>query len=392
MMKKVTKWGIVLLAVAALAAGMWWWLKPKNEINYLTEPVVRTSIAQTVSATGEISAAQLVDVGAQASGQIKKLHVTLGQQVKKGDLIAEIDSTSQLNNLNTNKAKLDTYQAQLVSAEIALRSADKKYKREQALWQEDATSREALEDAQDAFAAAKASVAELKSSIRQTQIAINTAEADLGYTRITAPMDGTVVAIPVEEGQTVNANQTTPTIVQVADLSTMLNKMQIAEGDVNKVKAGMKLTFTTLSQPDNVREATLESIDPGLTTMSQGSYTTSTDTTDSAIYYYARSLVPNEDNVLHIGMTTENTITINQAEKVLAVPKLAVKQRGGKQYVRVLGENNQPQEKEIITGLSDNMSTEVKSGLSEGENVIISEAAAGETSNSVGRGIGRPPM
>ena len=380
------------MAVAALAAGMWWWLKPKNEINYLTEPVVRTSIAQTVSATGEISAAQLVDVGAQASGQIKKLHVTLGQQVKKGDLIAEIDSTSQLNNLNTNKAKLDTYQAQLVSAEIALRSADKKYKREQALWQEDATSREALEDAQDAFAAAKASVAELKSSIRQTQIAINTAEADLGYTRITAPMDGTVVAIPVEEGQTVNANQTTPTIVQVADLSTMLNKMQIAEGDVNKVKAGMKLTFTTLSQPDNVREATLESIDPGLTTMSQGSYTTSTDTTDSAIYYYARSLVPNEDNVLHIGMTTENTIIINQAEKVLAVPKLAVKQRGGKQYVRVLDKNNQPQEKEITTGLSDNMSTEVKSGLSEGENVIISEAAAGETSDSVGRGMGRPPM
>ena len=392
MMKKVTKWGIALLAVAALAAGMWWWLKPKNEINYLTEPVVRTNIAQTVSATGEISAAQLVDVGAQASGQIKKLHVTLGQQVKKGDLIAEIDSTSQLNNLNTNKAKLDTYQAQLVSAEIALRSADKKYQREQALWKEDATSREALEDAQDAFAAAKASVAELKSSIRQTQIAINTAEADLGYTRITAPMDGTVVAIPVEEGQTVNANQTTPTIVQVADLSTMLNKMQIAEGDVNKVKAGMKLSFTTLSQPDNVREATLESIDPGLTTMSQGSYTTSTDTTDSAIYYYARSLVPNEDNVLHIGMTTENTITINQAEKVLAVPKLAVKQRGGKQYVRVLGENKQPQEKEITTGLSDNMSTEVKSGLSEGENVIISEAAAGETSDSVGRGIGRPPM
>ena len=391
-MKKVTKWGIALLAVAALAAGMWWWLKPKNEINYLTEPVVRTNIAQTVSATGEISAAQLVDVGAQASGQIKKLHVTLGQQVKKGDLIAEIDSTSQLNNLNTNKAKLDTYQAQLVSAEIALRSADKKYQREQALWKEDATSREALEDGQDAFAAAKASVAELKSSIRQTQIAINTAEADLGYTRITAPMDGTVVAIPVEEGQTVNANQTTPTIVQVADLSTMLNKMQIAEGDVNKVKAGMKLTFTTLSQPDNVREATLESIDPGLTTMSQGSYTTSTDTTDSAIYYYARSLVPNKDNVLHIGMTTENTIIINQAEKVLAVPKLAVKQRGGKQYVRVLGENNQPQEKEITTGLSDNMNTEVKSGLGEGENVIISEAAAGETSDSVGRGMGRPPM
>ena len=391
-MKKWQKRSLWLLLVLGVAAGLWWAFKPAEKVNYLTDTVKRSNIEQTVNATGEVSAAQMVDVGAQASGQIKKLHVKLGQKVKKGDLIADIDATTQTNNLNTNRARLDTYQAQLASAQIKLRTAERQYAREQALWKEDATSKQSLESAEDALAGAKASVTELKSSIRQTQIAINTAEADLGYTRITAPMDGTVVAIPVEEGQTVNANQTTPTIVQVADLSTMLNKMQIAEGDVNKVKAGMKLTFTTLSQPDNVREATLESIDPGLTTMSQGSYTTSTDTTDSAIYYYARSLVPNEDNVLHIGMTTENTIIINQAEKVLAVPKLAVKQRGGKQYVRVLGENNQPQEKEITTGLSDNMNTEVKSGLGEGENVIISEAAAGETSDSVGRGMGRPPM
>ena len=375
-MKKVTKWGIALLAVAALAAGMWWWLKPKNEINYLTEPVVRTSIAQTVSATGEISAAQLVDVGAQASGQIKKLHVTLGQQVKKGDLIAEIDSTSQLNNLNTNKAKLDTYQAQLVSAEIALRSADKKYQREQALWKEDATSREALEDAQDAFAAAKASVAELKSSIRQTQIAINTAEADLGYTRITAPMDGTVVAIPVEEGQTVNANQTTPTIVQVADLSTMLNKMQIAEGDITKVKPGQTVNFTILSEPDSSLTTTLEKVDPGLTTMSQGSYSNSTDTTETAIYYYARALVPNKEGKLSIGMTTQNTIEINSADNVLVVPTLTIKKQHGKSFVEVLDTDGKSVKKEITTGLKDSMNTEVKSGLKEGDKVIVSEASS----------------
>lgn len=391
-MKKAIKWVIIVLLLLAVGLGLWWWLKPKDEPSYLTEPVKRTDIRQTVSATGEISAAQLVDVGAQASGQIKKLHVKIGQEVQQGDMIAEIDSTTQVNTLNTDKARLETYQAQLVSAQIALKSAQTKYNREKALWAADATSKEELEDAENALAAAKASVAELRSSIKQTQIAINTSEADLGYTRITAPMSGTVVSIVVEQGQTVNANQTTPTIVQIADLSQMLNKMQIAEGDANKVKPGMQVDFTTLSQPDNTREAVLDSVDPGLTTMSQGSYTTSTDTTDSAIYYYARSLVPNEDNVLHIGMTTENTITINQAEKVLAVPKLAVKQRGGKQYVRVLGENKQPQEKEITTGLSDNMNTEVKSGLGEGENVIISEAAAGETSDSVGRGIGRPPM
>ncbi len=391
-MKKAIKWVIIVLLLLAVGLGLWWWLKPKDEPSYLTEPVKRTDIRQTVSATGEISAAQLVDVGAQASGQIKKLHVKIGQEVQQGDMIAEIDSTTQVNTLNTDKARLETYQAQLVSAQIALKSAQTKYNREKALWAADATSKEELEDAENALAAAKASVAELRSSIKQTQIAINTSEADLGYTRITAPMSGTVVSIVVEQGQTVNANQTTPTIVQIADLSQMLNKMQIAEGDANKVKPGMQVDFTTLSQPDNTREAVLDSVDPGLTTMSQGSYTTSTDTTESAIYYYARAFVPNEDRSLYIGMTTENTIVVNAAEKVLSVPTLAVKQRDGKKYVRVLGEKNAVTEKEVTTGLSDSMSTEIKSGLAEGEKVILSEVAADAASSSTGRGMGRPPM
>lgn len=389
-MGKLMKWVMLVLLLAVLGAGMWWWLKPKNQISYLTEPVKRTDIRQTVSATGEIAAAQLVEVGSQASGQIKKLYVTLGQQIKKGDMIAEIDSTTQTNTLNTEKAKLDTYQAKLVSAQIALSSAEKSYKREKSLWAEDATSKQELEAAEDALAAARATVTELESSIRQSRIAINTAEADLGYTRITAPRDGTVVSIPVEEGQTVNANQNTPTIVQVADLTQMLNKMQIAEGDANKVKAGLKLTFSTLAQPDMEREAVLSVMDPGLTTMSQGSYTASTDTTDTAIYYYARALVPNTDGTLHIGMTTENNIIINEANKVLAVPALAIKHRDGKKYVRILDDQNQPVEKTVITGLTDNMSTEIKSGLQEGEKVIVSEvdASQADTSLSCGRGMG----
>ena len=121
-MGKLMKWVMLVLLLAVLGAGMWWWLKPKNQISYLTEPVKRTDIRQTVSATGEIAAAQLVEVGSQASGQIKKLYVTLGQQIKKGDMIAEIDSTTQTNTLNTEKAKLDNYQAKLVSAKIALSS------------------------------------------------------------------------------------------------------------------------------------------------------------------------------------------------------------------------------------------------------------------------------
>ena len=228
-----------------------------------------------------------------------------------------------------------------------------------------------MESAKDALAAAKANVAELKASIKQTKISINTAESELGYTRIVATMDGTVVAIPVEEGQTVNAVQSTPTIIQLANLDTMLNKMQIAEGDITKVKAGQDISFTILSEPDTPIKAKLDSVDPGLTTMSLGSYTTSTDTTSNAIYYYARALVPNPDGKLSIGMTTQNTIEINGVKNVLLVPTLTIKKHDGKSFVSVLGADGKASEREITVGLKDSMNTEVKSGLKEGDKVVI---------------------
>ncbi|MCF7521733.1 efflux RND transporter periplasmic adaptor subunit [Neisseria sp. ZJ106] len=391
-MAKMIKWAIGAVLVAAAGFAAWKYFFPQEvPPKYLTEPVKRSTVRQTVSATGEISPSNMVDVGAQASGQIKKLHVKIGQFIQKGDLIAEIDSTTQINTLNTNRAKLDTLRAQLVSAEIALRSAGKKHQREAALWREEATSKEELETAEDALAAAKARVAELKSSIRQMQIAINTAEADLGYTRIAAPIAGTVVSIPVEEGQTVNANQTAPTIIQLANLETMLNKMQIAEGDITKVKAGQPVSFTILSEADKPFEAALDSIDPGLTTLSQGSYSKKTDTTENAIYYYARALVPNPEGKLAIGMTTQNTIEISSAENVLTVPVLAVKRKNGKAVVRVLNAEGKAEERMITTGLKDNMNVEVKSGLKEGEQVVLSELEAGETPQGGGKRMG-PPM
>lgn len=383
-MAKMMKWAAAGVVLAACAWGGGSYLKPEEKPSYLTEPVKRGNITQTVSAVGEISPESLVEVGAQASGQIKKLYVRLGDTVRKGQMVAEINSTTQLNTLNTNRAQLATYEAQLASAQIALRTAERKYKREQALWAEQATSKESLESMEDALAAAKANVTQLKSSIKQAQISINTAETDLGYTRITAPMDGTVVAITVEEGQTLNAMQSAPTIIQLANLQTMLNKMQIAEGDITKVKPGQNIRFTILSEPDQPIEAVLDKVDPGLTTMSKGSYSNTTDTTDSAIYYYARSFVPNPDGKLAIGMTTQNTIEINSVKDVLVVPALAVKKQGPKSSVRVLAENGVAEEREITTGMKDNMNIEVKSGLKEGEQVVLSERAAGEAVSNTG--------
>ena len=391
MMKKVFKW----VAALVILAGLGWYgyqkMQPKNEATFITEEVKRGKIAQTVSATGEISATNLVDVGAQVSGQIKKMHVKIGDIVKEGDLIAEIDDVTQVNEVNTRKAQLQTYQAQLESAQVALKIAQRKYSRYKSLASADAVSKEEFEATEDSLATNRAKIKELQSSIRQTQIAINTAEKDLGYTRITAPSTGTVVSLVVEQGQTINSSQTSPTVVQIADLTSMTNKMQIAEGDATKVKAGQTVNFTILSEPDAPISAKLDSIDPGLTTMSQGSYSKSTDTTSNAIYYYARATVPNPDGKLAIGMTTQNTVEIASADNVLMVPTVAIKTKDGKKFVRVLEANNQAVDREIQTGLKDSMNTEVKSGLNEGEKVVMSEMGAAEKAEAVEREMAGPP-
>lgn len=390
-MKKVIKWFAALLVLGGLGWFAYQKMQPKNEASFITEEVKRGKIAQTVSATGEISATNLVDVGAQVSGQIKKMHVKIGDVVKEGDLIAEIDNVTQVNEVNTRKAQLQTYQAQLESAQVALKIAQRKYSRYKSLASADAVSKEEFEATEDSLATNRAKIKELQSSIRQTQIAINTAEKDLGYTRITAPSAGTVVSLVVEQGQTINASQTSPTVVQIADLTSMTNKMQIAEGDATKVKAGQTVNFTILSEPDTPISAKLDSIDPGLTTMSQGSYSKSTDTTSNAIYYYARATVPNPDGKLAIGMTTQNTVEIASADNVLMVPTVAIKTKDGKKFVRVLGANNQASDREIQTGLKDSMNTEVKSGLNEGEKVVMSEMGAAEKAEAVEREMAGPP-
>lgn len=391
MMKKMFKWVVALVILAGLGWYGYQKMQPKNEATFITEEVKRGKIAQTVSATGEIAATNLVDVGAQVSGQIKKMHVKIGDVVKEGDLIAEIDNVTQVNEVNTRKAQLQTYQAQLESAQVALKIAQRKYSRYKSLASADAVSKEEFEATEDSLATNRAKIKELQSSIRQTQIAINTAEKDLGYTRITAPSAGTVVSLVVEQGQTINASQTSPTVVQIADLTSMTNKMQIAEGDATKVKAGQTVNFTILSEPDTPISAKLDSIDPGLTTMSQGSYSKSTDTTSNAIYYYARATVPNPDGKLAIGMTTQNTVEIASVDNVLIVPTVAIKTKDGKKFVRVLGANNQAVDREIQTGLKDSMNTEVKSGLNEGEKVVMSEMGAAEKAEAVEREMAGPP-
>ncbi|MGN0918511.1 MAG: efflux RND transporter periplasmic adaptor subunit, partial [Oxalobacter sp.] len=369
---------IILLLIIALLA--YWITQKKNSVTYMTEKARIGNIRHAVEATGEISAVNLVTVGAQVSGQIKKLHVVLGQEVKQGQMIAEIDSTTQENLLRTDKLRLESYKSQLAARKTALEVAKRAYERERKLIRTDATSKENLDNARDAYAIAKANVDETTSLIKQTLLAINTDETNLGYTKIRAPLDGTVVSVPVEEGQTVNANQTTPTIIKIANLNDMEIDIQISEGDITKVKQGMPVDYTILSEPNTVFHATLDSIDPGLTTLSDGSYdksssSSSSSSSTSAVYYYGKSFVNNPDGKLRIGMMTQCTILVANAENVLLVPSIAINSSGGKHTIRILKDKDQVEKREIEIGITDGVYTEVLSGVSEGEEVISSEVS-----------------
>ena len=376
-----------------LAAGATYYFfssNSKQETTYLTESVTRGNVEKTVVASGSVESVNEVDVGAQASGKITKLYVKLGQEIKKGEMIADIDSTTQINTLNTKKAALVSYQAQLKAKKTAYDVALSSYNRLSKLYTQKATSLDSVNTAKSTLDNAKAEMEAVEANIKQAEIEVNTAETNVGYTKITAPMDGTVISVPVSEGQTVNANQTTPTIVTIADLSKMKIKPEISEGDITKVKAGQEVSFTILSDSQTVYHSVIDSVDPANTTTSDSSSTSSlsssSSSTTSAIYYYANVLIDNPDCTLRIGMTTENNIKIANAKDVLLVSNMAIQKRDGKSFVNVLNDKNQPEPREVETGVQNDFKTEIKSGLNEGEKVIVSQVANGEQVGSMPRG------
>ena len=378
--KKIFFYGAVIIL------GIWLGTKffgNDDNITYITEKVQRQNIQKVINAAGEVRAIQLVTVGAQVSGKIETLYVTVGQVVKKGDLIAEIDSTTQQNEVDINKAKLNSYEAQLAAAKVSLKIAEKKYKRTQALRKQNAASAEDLEDAEDAYETAKSKVTELDSTIKETEISLSTAETNLGYTKITAPLDGTIVSVPVKQGQTINAAMDTPTIVQIADLSQMEILIEISEGDISNIKPGVKVTYSILGDLNNIYETTLKSIDPGLTLLTNNEYTEVVGS-DEAIYYYGRLVVPNDRGVLRIGMTTQNVIYEDSAEDVLTVPATAIKNEGQGKFVEILTKNG-VEKRSVVTGVSDGLNIEVKSGVKEGEEAVLAKMSSAEISDKTSK-------
>lgn len=365
----------------------------EEEVEFITKKAKKGSFSKKVDATGEIFATELIDVGAQVSGQIKKLYVKLGDQVKKGDMIASIDSSTQQNSIDNKEAQLAIYKAQLESAKVALNIAKTQFDRENALFSKNATSKQEFESAKNTFSSNSAKIKELEAQIKQTNIELSTAKINLGYTKITAPRDGTVVSVQVEEGQTVNANQTTPTIVNIADLSHVKMKMQIAEGDITKIKVGTPVEYSILSEPTKKFQTTVSSIDPGLTTLSDGSYGSSSSSkssysssssSSSAVYYYAQSIVDNKDGILRIGMTTQNELLIANVEDAIIAPSIGIKKDENGTFVYVL-KDGKPVKTAVKTGIKDNLDTQIISGINEGDEIITSQGSSSEIAKMIAK-------
>ncbi len=235
---------LLILLAAGLAVRKLYFSKPKT--TFITADVARTDLEESVLASGTLKAFKTVAVGAQVTGQLKTLHVALGDKVKKGQLLAEIDPVLPQNTLKDAEAQVENLRAQKRSKQALLKQYDLAFQRQSQMSARDAASKADLESAQAQLESTRHDIAALEAQIKKAVIAVDTAKANVGYTRIHAPTDGTVISIDTEEGQTVVSTQTATTILTLATLDTMTVKAKISEADVTRVKPGLPTYFTLL--------------------------------------------------------------------------------------------------------------------------------------------------
>lgn len=375
----ITRWRYALAALllTGLAVGVKFYFFPTNKTPaFVTATAVMGDLEQSVLATGTLQAFKQVSVGAQASGQIKSLSVALGDSIKKGQLIAEIDAMKQENDLRNTQAALLSAEALLGSRQALVKQAELNFQRQKELLAADAISRQTYEQAEATLGTTRADIKTSEAQISQARIAADTAQVNLSYTRILAPMDGVVVALVAQQGQTVNANQSAPIIIKLALLDTITVKAQISEADVVRVKPGQKVYFTILGAPEKRYYTTLRSVDPAPDSIVTD--TATTVNTATAIYYNGLLDVPNPEGLLRISMTAQVYVVLNEAKGVITIPSAAITQSGrrGAASVRVVNAEGKAEKRELKVGMNNNVNAEILEGLAVGDKVVLSEAPA----------------
>lgn len=411
---------LVLSACVALAVGgyfAWqsWSMKEAAAETLLTAEARRGNLEDTVTATGTLQPRDFVDVGTQVSGQVKRLHVEVGAVVKAGQLLAEIDPSVYQAKVDGDRAQLQNQTAQLADRLAQLALAELQLTRQQNMAREEATTAEALQAAEASRQSALAQANAVRAQMRQTESTLRGDEANLGYTKVFAPIGGTVVSQAAKQGQTLNANQQAPVVMRIANLSTMTVQAQVSEADVPKLKIGMDVYFTTLGGDGRRFRGKLRQIPPTPTVV------------NNVVLYDALFDVANPDQALMTQMTAQVFFVAASARDAVLVPLAALRpaareggdkgRRGargkgervsgadpraqfarGSATVSVMGADGKTEDRAVKVGVMNRVSAEILSGLEPGEKVVIGEKPAARAPAGAGsalvpsapRGGGRP--
>lgn len=350
---------VVVIVIVAVAAWAMSGGKKEEDINFKEEKVALKTLQNSVTATGTIEAVTSVTVGTQVSGIVNKLYVDYNSQVKKGQVIAELDKTNLLSELNTAKANL-------ASAQSSLNYQAANMERYKTLYKKGLVSADEYENALLTYRQAKEQVASSKENVQRAQ-------TNLGYATITSPIDGTVISKSVEEGQTVAASFNTPELFTIAkDLTNMQVVANVDEADIGGVKEGDRVTFTVDAYPDDTFEGTVKQVRLEATT------------TNNVVTYEVVISAPNADLKLKPGLTANVTIYTQERSGVLAVANKALrftptKETVGKdmKIVDCKGKNkvwtlngNTLTAHPVTIGQSDGINTEITKGLKLGDKIV----------------------
>ena len=364
---------IPIIVAAALGAYGYSYVQ-SHKVTYMTKELSRCTITDVVEASGTINPVNTVSVGSTVSGLMKEIYVDYNSEVKKGQLLAQIDPATFQAQVDQNRAQINNAEANLAKLNAEMVYAEKTYIRYKNLYKKNFVARSELDQAESDYLAKKASIGAQRASIAQSRASYNTAMTNLGYTKIVAPVDGTIISRDIDVGQPVAASFQAPELFTIAqDLTKMQIEVNVSEADIGLVKEGQEVEYTLDGYPDSTFYGKVTQVRLDSTT------------TSNVVTYTVIVSVNNDDLKLKPGMTANVSIITKRSENVMCAPSIALKyspETNGQKYqnqgIWVL-ENGKPKRIDIKEGASDDSNVEIISKILKiGDKVIIGSTGGGK--------------